>query len=374
MPVKNQDKTKKTRSHIARSLGPGLVPCLLLLAPFAVLFISLTVNIYAAISVSVLTGIAGMLLFWRMSRQIEKAHTRLQYLNNNLRRAFSTFLPVDVVEDIVTDPARLQLGGVKRYMTALFTDIKGFTAITESLPPEQIVEILNYYLSTMSDVILDQKGTIDKYEGDGIVAFFGAPLELPDHALRACATAILMKKAEREVNRNILAKGSSPPLFTRIGINSGEMVVGNMGTPKKMNYTVISNAVNLASRIEGINKQYDTWILATENTIRDTGSHILSRRLDRIRVVGINEPVRIYEVMGTDSGAADELREQIHLFEKAMNYFEERNWKDAQSTFNRVIELVPDDGPSLLYLRRCRRYLEFMPDQNWDGVFDFTEK
>jgi len=338
------------------------------------LFISLTVNIYAAISVSVLTGIAGMLLFWRMSRQIEKAHTRLQYLNNNLRRAFSTFLPVDVVEDIVTDPARLQLGGVKRYMTALFTDIKGFTAITESLPPEQIVEILNYYLSTMSDVILDQKGTIDKYEGDGIVAFFGAPLELPDHALRACATAILMKKAEREVNRNILAKGSSPPLFTRIGINSGEMVVGNMGTPKKMNYTVISNAVNLASRIEGINKQYDTWILATENTIRDTGSHILSRRLDRIRVVGINEPVRIYEVMGTDSGAADELREQIHLFEKAMNYFEERNWKDAQSTFNRVIELVPDDGPSLLYLRRCRRYLEFMPDQNWDGVFDFTEK
>ena len=327
-----------------------------------------------ALAVSLIFGVISMLMYRNKAGKIDDAHTKLKYFNNDLRRAFSAYLPEDVVEEIVSDPTRLQLGGVKRHMTALFTDIKGFTAIAEELDPNKLVDILNYYLSTMSDVILEQKGTIDKYEGDGIISFFGAPLELPDHATRACVSAILMKKLERDVNRHILAEGSCKPLFTRIGINSGKMVVGNIGTQKKMNYTIISDAVNLASRIEGINKQYNTWILATENTQKETNDQILMRRLDMIRVVGINEPVRIYEVVGIASEASDELKERLSLFDRALTFFEEKNWKDARSTFNRVIELAPDDGPSLLYLRRCRQFLDFMPDPNWDGIFDFTEK
>jgi class 3 adenylate cyclase len=316
-----------------------------------------------------------MILYRRKAIQIEEAHIKLQYFNNNLRRAFSTYLSEDVVEEIVTDPTRLQLGGVKRHMTALFTDVMEFTRIAESLPPEYLVDLLNFYLSSMSDIVLEQKGTIDKYEGDAIMAFFGAPIEIPDHALRACIAAISMKKLEKAVNKHVIENGISPsPLLTRIGINSGEMVVGNMGTQKKMNYTIISNAVNLASRLEGVNKQYGSWILASESTIREAEGKILTRKLDRIRVVGISEPVRIYEVMDTIAEAEASLHEQVELFHRAHALFEERNWKDAEGLFKLLLSLFPADLPSRLYLDRCRHFMDNPPEKDWDGVFNLTEK
>jgi class 3 adenylate cyclase len=316
-----------------------------------------------------------MMLYRRKAIQIEEAHKKLQYFNNNLRRAFSTYLSEDVVEEIVSDPTRLQLGGVKRNMTALFTDVRGFTGIAEALAPEQLVDLLNYYLSTMSDVILEQKGTIDKYEGDAIIAFFGAPLDLSDHALRACITAVVMKRLEKEVNRYVTEKKISPsPLLTRFGINSGDMVVGNMGTQKKMNYTIISNAVNIASRLEGINKNYGTWILASESTVKETGGLLLTRRLDRIRVVGIKEPVRIYEVLETKADAPPVMHELVALFHNALGLFDFGRWKDAERAFSQVLKTAPNDGPSLLYLSRCRKYQEQPPKSDWDRVYNFTEK
>jgi class 3 adenylate cyclase/uncharacterized membrane protein len=327
------------------------------------------------IPVSIFLGVLNMLLYRRKAKQIEEAHVKLQYFNNNMRRAFSTYLSEDVVEEIVSDPTRLQLGGEKRFMTALFTDIKGFTGIAEALSPEHLVELLNYYLSTMSDVILDKEGTIDKYEGDAIIAFFGAPLNLPDHALRACVTAIIMKKLEKEVNSYIKEHDLSPmPLLTRIGINSGDMVVGNMGTQKKMNYTIVSNAVNLAARLEGINKQYGTWILTSEDTINETREKILARQLDRIKVVGINEPVRIYEIVDTLADAPAAMHEKINLFHVALKIFEQRKWKDAENAFNRILKSFPDDDPSKLYVSRCQQFTQYPPQDDWDGVFSFKEK
>jgi len=327
------------------------------------------------VPVSVVFGVLNMFLYRRKAKQIEEAHIKLQYFNNNLRRAFSTYLSEDVVEEIVSDPTRLQLGGIKRHMTALFTDVRSFTGIAEKLPPEHLVDLLNYYLSTMSDVILEQKGTIDKYEGDAIIAFFGAPLELPDHALRACTTAVIIKRLEHDVNKYVMENGISPsPLLTRIGINSGEMVVGNMGTQKKMNYTIISNAVNLASRLEGVNKQYGTWILTTENTIKETAGWFLTRRLDRIRVVGINEPVQIYEILETMEYSTEALRKKVNLFHKALDLFESRRWSDAEKIFSQTLEQFPDDGPSSLYLDRCRQYITKEPLPDWDGVFNMVEK
>jgi class 3 adenylate cyclase len=315
------------------------------------------------------------LLLEEQRKTLEKQAVDLQYYNNNLRRAFSTYLSEDVVEEIISDPTRLQLGGIKRKMTALFTDIKGFTSIAETLAPEKLVDLLNHYLTSMSDIILEQKGTIDKYEGDAIICFFGAPLELPDHVTRACTTAVLMKRIEKEINTHIMKKKLSPsPLLTRIGINSGKMIVGNMGTEKKMNYTIIGNVVNLAARLEGVNKQYGTWILTTEDTVRQTDGRFLTRRLDRIRVVGINEPVRIYEILETEDGASEELREKAHLFQIAQELFEKRDWAEAEKTFNQVLETSPDDGPSLLYQNRCRLFLQNPPAKNWDGVFDINEK
>jgi class 3 adenylate cyclase len=328
-----------------------------------------------ALSISVAFGILNMMLYYKKTIQIEVAHNKLQYFNNNLRRAFSTYLSEDVVEEIVSDPTRLQLGGIKRHMTVLFSDIKGFTGIAEALMPEQLVELLNYYLSTMSDIILEQKGTIDKYQGDAIVSFFGAPLELPDHALRACITAVLMKRLEADANKYILEKGISPsPLYTRLGINTGDMVVGNMGTHKKMNYTIISNAVNLAARLEGINKQYGTWILASESTIREAGNKLLTRRLDWIKVAGISGAVRIHEILDIKADASDSLQEKVHLFHKALELFGSRNWNDAKTAFDHVLNKFPNDKPSELYLKRCLQYQEHPPLSDWDGVFSFTEK
>jgi class 3 adenylate cyclase len=328
-----------------------------------------------ALSVSVIFGILNTLLYRRKARETENANIKLQYFNNNMRQAFSTYLSEDVVEEIISDPARLQLGGVNRHMTALFSDIKGFTGIAEKLSPDHLVDLLNHYLSTMSDIILEEKGTIDKYQGDSIVSFFGAPLELDDHALRACTAGIIMKRMEKDINRYVLEKGISPsPLLTRIGINTGEMVVGNMGTQKKMNYTIISNAVNLASRLEGVNKVYETWILAADSTIQETKGRLLTRRLDLVRVLGINEAVRIHEVLELKADASDALFEQVYLFHKAMDLFDDRNWKEAESAFNQVLKLFPNDGPSNLYLERCQKYQESPPAANWDGSLNLTEK
>jgi adenylate cyclase len=180
---------------------------------------------------------------------------------------------------------------------------------------------------------------------------------------------------EKDINKYVLEKGISPmPLLTRIGINTGSMVVGNMGTQKKMNYTIISNAVNLASRLEGVNKQYGTWVLASDSTLQETSGRFLTRRLDRIKVSGINEVIHINEILELKSDASDAMFEQVYLFHKAMDLFDARNWKDAEIAFNQVIKLSPNDGPSLLYIDRCRQYLDYPPKPDWDGSFDLSAK
>ena len=292
-----------------------------------------------------------------------------------IRTAFSTYVSSDVVKEIISDPSRLQLGGTKRHMTAIFTDVKSFSTVSEQLDPEELVSLLNKYLSAMSDVILSEKGTIDKYEGDAIIAFFGAPLDLADHALRACVSAIQMKKIEMELNKTVMEQKISPtPLLTRIGINTGNMVAGNMGTDNKMNYTIMGNAVNLAARLEGVNKQYGTWILASEDTVRETGENLLYRKLDRVRVVGINEPVRLCELIDMAEHADEQSRKLVSVFHEALDYFEKRDWKQAADGFKEVMSMKDDDHPSKLYYDRSAKFVKIPPDDNWDGVYNLTSK
>jgi adenylate cyclase len=298
-----------------------------------------------------------------------------------IKKAFSTYVSDDVVKEIIANPSRLQLGGIKHHMTAIFTDIKGFSAISEKLDPEKLVTLLNLYLSAMSDVMLEKKGTIDKFEGDAIVAFFGAPNELPDHALRACLSAITIKNIEKELNKKIMEENLSPaPLLTRIGINTGSMVAGNMGTGNKMNYTIMGNAVNLAARLEGVNKQYGTWILASEDTVRETEGKILTRMLDRVRVIGINEPLRLYELINTMENAGQEEKTLVEIFHQALECYEARQWEKAAEGFSDALEketrlaLNPGGGPSAIYLERCGKFKVKPPEDDWDGVHNLTEK
>ncbi|MDR1278275.1 MAG: adenylate/guanylate cyclase domain-containing protein, partial [Treponema sp.] len=269
-----------------------------------------------------------------------------------IRSAFSRYLAPEVINQLLLDPSKLNLGGEKREMTVLFTDIQGFSSISEKLDPAAVVNLLNIYLTEMSDIILENNGTIDKYEGDAIIAFFGAPVYVEKHAILACRTAVKMKRAERKLNTKIMEEKLSPTtLFTRLGINTGDMVVGNMGTTKKMDYTVMGNAVNLAARLEGVNKQYQTGgILISEYTRQKLGDEFILRHLDRVRVVGINTPLRLYEVLESRDEAGQELRDMAAIWNEAVEAYENREFEAAYTIFSTLLMQNSRDMTAKLYL------------------------
>jgi len=315
-----------------------------------------------------------------------------------IKSAFSQYLSPKVIDQIIQDPSQLKLGGEKREMTAIFTDIRSFSTISEALgDPAKLVELLNFYLTRMSDIVLDNQGTIDKYEGDAIIAFFGAPVHMDNHASLACRAAVRMKKAESVINREALAQGLVTkevmkaltakgiiksaddlyPLFTRFGVNTGEMVVGNMGTPNKMDYTIMGNAVNLAARLEGVNKQYDTGgILISEYTRERIGDEFVLRPLSKVRVVGVNTPMRLYELLDIVSNAPRELLEMVKSWEQAFGLYEKRDFTAARDIFQSIRQKNGADMTAQKYLDRCVKYTACAPDEkDWDnGVDNLTEK
>jgi adenylate cyclase len=292
-----------------------------------------------------------------------------------LRKAFGTYLSGDVINEIIANPDMLKLGGQKKWITAMFTDVRGFSTVSEAMDAEQLVKLLNLYLSGMSDIILENRGTIDKFEGDAIISFYGAPLPYETHARAACLSAIMMKKKEAELNVQFLADKLSPtPLLTRIGLNTGDMVVGNMGTERKMDYTIMGNAVNLAARLEGVNKQYGSWILASDATKQEAGEDFLTRRFDRVRVVGIHTPVQLWEIIGLKADADDAYLDFLDRFEKAHKIYDAKDWNKAVELFGALAMERPDDGPSTAYLVRSKGYLAKNPAADWDGVINLSEK
>ena len=293
-----------------------------------------------------------------------------------IKNAFGQYMSTEVINSILRDPSMLRLGGEEKELTAVFTDVKGFSTISEQLTPQQLVVLLNRYLTTFSDIILGHKGTIDKFEGDAIIAFFGAPANLEQHARAAVLSALDMKKAEKWLNVEFTGdSGLSPqPLLTRIGMNTGPMVVGNMGTTQKMDYTIMGNAVNLAARLEGVNKQYGTWTLCSHYTYDMVRDDVVARPLDKVRVVGIKEPVQLYELWEESALSTPEMREQLAFFERAMTLFNGRSWKEAEKVFREYESLFPDDKSASLYIKRCVQYQKNPPRENWDGVYNLTEK
>lgn len=294
-----------------------------------------------------------------------------------IKSAFSQCLSKDVVNQIMNDPSSFTLGGKNFQMTAIFTDIQKFSSFSELLTASQLGSLLNYYLTKMSDIIIDEHGTVDKYEGDAIVALVGAPVEMADHASRACAAAIKMKKAEVLMNAEIvqIAQGEKPTameqdlydafkimvankktIFTRIGMNSGEMIAGYFGSENKKNYTMMGNNVNLASRLEGVNKQYHTNGILISAATRDLlGDAFIVRSLDRVRVVNVNTPIRLYELLETKEDASPELLKYVEDWEKAFADFEAKNYKSAAEQMQALAAQNEADNV-------VRYYLELLND------------
>jgi adenylate cyclase len=314
-----------------------------------------------------------------------------------IRSAFSRYLAPAVIDQIIADPSKLNLGGRDLFMTAIFTDLRGFSTVSEKLSASALVELLNLYLTEMSNIILTNQGTIDKYEGDAIIAFFGAPITCEDHAIQACRSALQIKKAEIEFNLRLGERPISPEqisprfknvwtegmdwrsfigdIYTRLGINTGEMVVGNMGTPNKMDYTIMGNAVNLAARLEGVNKQYHTGgILLSEYTKEKLGDEFVLRSLDRVRVVGIDTPLRLYELLAFRADSSPELLDMSASWEKGIIAYEAKDFIEAGRLFTEILAKNSKDLTAKLYIDRCERYKNTPPPSAWDGVNNLTEK
>ena len=290
-----------------------------------------------------------------------------------IRDMFGQYLSPKVVQDLVEDPSKVQLGGEEREMTAYFSDIAGFSTISEHLTPSELVQLLNDYLTEMCNIIIGYEGTVDKFEGDAIMAFWGAPNVQAQHAQLACFSAIDMNKRLVELRQKWETEGS-PLINVRMGLNSGPMVVGNMGSVQKLNYTIMGDAVNLASRLEGANKAFGTQMMISETTYQSCASLIDVRELDTIRVVGKSEPVTVYELLERKGETAGATADLVDQFEKALTLYKLADFIAAKAAFEKCLGIVGGDGPSTTYIQRCQTYIDQPPESGWDGVFALTEK
>jgi adenylate cyclase len=279
------------------------------------------------------------------------------------------------VEKLLADEGSPALGGVRQEVSILFSDIRSYTSLTEDADAHEIVGMLNEYFTYMVDVIFEHEGILDKFIGDAIMAVFGAPFSRPESdPVHAVAAALEMQEALARYNAQRVALGKKP-IETGVGISSGEVVCGNIGSEKRMDYTVIGDGVNLASRLEGATKQYGAQIMVSEFTHSRTGSRFVTRELDRIRVKGKNKPVRIYEVLGrADRALPQEVARRVEAHERSMAAYRRRSWKDALAAFAAGSEAFPKDKVFDLYAQRCRYFLEHPPGDDWDGVWELKEK
>lgn len=349
--------------------GCGLVVLVVAVPILLMYFFRIYVPLASPLLISVLSFILVTFLRFRSSEKDRKFITD----------AFSQCLSKDVVQEIIKDPSKLVLGGKNYNMTAIFTDIQKFSGFSELLTADELVALLNYYLTRMSEIIIAEHGTVDKYEGDAIVAFVGAPVPMKDHAERACSAALKMKKAEAVINKEIveIAALSQKPeeipenlysafkimvknkrtIFTRIGLNSGEIVAGFMGSDNKKNYTVMGNNVNLASRLEGVNKQYSTGgILMSEATRKMLGDDFVVRSLDRVQVVNVKTPIRLYELLAFKSDADEKFLAYVKLWEQAMKIFESGNYSSALNMFKKLLSVHPEDKTCAYYISLLEKF------------------
>ncbi len=297
-----------------------------------------------------------------------------------LRKAFQLYLNPEVMDEMLEQPENLQLGGKELELSVMFSDIRGFTTISEKLSPQALVHLLNDYLSPMTDIVFAKRGTLDKYIGDAVMAFFGAPIQTPLHAANSCDAALEMMDSLGRLREKWRTEDPGiPDVDIGIGINSGPMVVGNMGSQQRFNYTVMGDNVNLASRLEGLNKEYGTHILVSEPTLlaarkglKDEKAYT-ARELDSVRVKGKKEPVRLFELLARQSPTAEQLP-LLEGYADGLQLYRAQRFSEARLQFESLLERYPDDGPSRLFVARCDLMLSSPPGEAWDGVFKMEHK
>lgn len=285
-----------------------------------------------------------------------------------IQNAFSTYLAPAVIERLIAEPERLRPGGTSVTGSVLFLDLAGFTELSEQLSPQALVVLMNRFLEQVVEIVMEQEGMVDKFIGDAVLAVWGAALTQPDHAQRACTAALAIQRVCDRLAAGEMAD-LPRPLQARIGINSGAMIAGNIGGTRRFDFTVVGDTVNLASRLEGVNKVYGTRILVGEGTLAYLEGGFDLRPIDRIRVKGKRQAVAIFELL--EEPLAPEL---AALFEAALACYRQRNWQQAAAVFRRFLSARRDDGPSRVYLERCEAFRCNPPPDDWDGTFEMLGK
>jgi adenylate cyclase len=285
-----------------------------------------------------------------------------------IQSAFKHYVSAEVLGELMKNPENLGLGGREVEATVLFTDIAGFSKISEKITPQELTSMLNEYFELLASVIMKEGGMVNKFIGDAVMALWGVPLDNPEHAVQAC-------RASLRIHRAMLAMD---PVRCRIGINTGKMIAGNMGSQERFEYTVIGDAVNLASRLEGVNKLYQTDVMISETTEEKVRGHFLLREVDSIRVVGKLHPVRIYQLLDTmedaDAPEHQRWREMIDSFSPGVEAYRNRSWESGTRLFEQHTVLFPEDAVGRIYLERCRGFLVQPPTDDWDGVYQMETK
>ncbi len=293
---------------------------------------------------------------------------------NTTKAMFSRFVSKDVVQYMLEHPDLVRPGGQKVEMTVFFSDVAGFTSISEALTPEELVVLLNEYLGTMTDILFKYGGTLDKFIGDAVMAFWNFPKGQPDHAVRACLCALEMQATITELQKG-WAKRGLPKVAARCGMNTAHVVVGYMGSIKaQMNFTCMGDGVNLASRLEGANKEYGTMMMISDATYQQAKERVTVRFLDFLAVKGKKEPVKVHELVCEKGKEPPGWSEFSELYDTAIKLHLDRKWDEAIATFEEVLSRWPDDGPSKTYIGRCQEYKINPPPESWDGSYHLTHK
>ncbi|HAX76493.1 MAG TPA: adenylate/guanylate cyclase domain-containing protein, partial [Cyanobacteria bacterium UBA11372] len=290
-----------------------------------------------------------------------------------LKSTMYRYMTQELAEQLLSS-GDAKLGGDRKEVTVLFSDIRSYTTLTESMQAEEVVQMLNEYFESMVDAVFKHKGTLDKYIGDAIMAVFGSPLPLEDHAWCAVQTSIEMRHRLAEFNRR-RRESKKQEIKIGIGINSDIVISGNIGSSKRMEFTAIGDGVNLGSRLEGASKQYGCDIVISESTFQPCMDRIWYRELDQIRVKGKTQPVKIYELVGLQSEPLEDKKQQIiELYHRGRDYYLNRKFTRAMGEFGTILEDIAQDKAASLYLERCQNYLKNPPPDEWDGVYSLTEK
>jgi len=304
--------------------------------------------------------------------EIKDMQESFESMRNGLKN-FKRYVPADLVDQLINENIKADIGGDMQELTIFFSDIAKFTTIAEKTEPQQLVLDLHTYFGIVSKTILENKGTIDKYIGDAVMAFWGAPVAIEDHADKACNAAIQVRNNLHTLSRQWGNQGKLP-FHTRIGIHTGNVIVGNMGCNSRLNYTVIGDAVNVSSRLEGINKVYGTEIIVSENTYEQCSDRYEFRLLDRVSLLGRYEGMNVYELITFKDDLNKTIKKIYKYYEAGLQFYHNRKWKEAIKYFSTVLKYRPFDAPSRLMRERCMVMMKNPPPADWNGVFSQSSK